>query len=205
MANVKLQQWGCTFANLDRIAYIPMNGIRGETVTAAAKRVKWDGRAPSCICNAELFDMATYKPSSGCPDMITQTLGIAFKDNLKPVLSFANNAKAKDWIGAYPMLVRDGINVVTAIPAGLEGRVARTALAFNDKKVAILYLKRFDGATLKEFADAIIKAGFHTAINLDGGGSTACISPFVIYDQYRPVRGKIAIWAKDGSVNMLAK
>ena len=40
-------------------------------------------------------------------------------------------------------------------------------------------------------------------ISLDGGGSTACISPFMAYDQYRPIRGKIAIWTKDGIVNKL--
>lgn len=202
---VKLQRWGCTFDNLDRIAYIPMYGWHGETVSAAARRVKWNGRAPSCICNAELFNMHTYAPSSGCPGYITQTLGIAFKDNKKPVLSFANNVKANDWVGAYPMLVRDGKNMVTAVPPGLGGIVARTALAFNNHTVAILYVKKNDGATLKEFANAIIKAGFHTAINLDGGGSTACISPFVAYDQYRKVRGKIAIWTKDGTINKLVK
>lgn len=205
MTNIKLQRWGCTFENLARIAYIPMQGTRGETVTAAAKRVKWYGRAPSCICNAELFNMSTYAPASGCPDYIPQALGVAFPDNKSIVLSYANNVHAKDWIGAYPMLVQNGINVVTAIPKGLEGRVARTALAFNDKQVAICFVKRFDAMTLKEFADAIAKAGFHTAINLDGGGSTACISPFMVYDQYRRVRGKIAIWTKDGIVNKLMR
>lgn len=202
---VKLQQWGCTFKNLDRIAYVPMLGFHGETVSNAARTTKWNGRAPSCICNAELFNMTTYAPSSGCPGHITQTLGIAFKDNKKPVLSYANNVKAKDWIGAYPMLVRDGKNMVTVTPPGLGGRVARTALAFNDNVVAILYVTRNNGATLRDFANAIIKAGFHTAINLDGGGSTACISPYVAYDQYRKVRGKIAIWTKDSTVNKLAK
>lgn len=205
MAKVRLQQWGCTFENLDRIAYVPKINQYGETVSESARRTKWNGRAPSCICNAELFDMREYAPASGCPDYITNTLGIAFKDNKTPILSYANNVKAKDWIGAYPILVRDGKNVVTTIPMGLGGRVARTALAFNDHKVAILYVKKSDGMDLKEFANEIIKAGFHTAINLDGGGSTACISPFVKYDQGRRVRGKIAIWAKDGSVNKLAK
>jgi len=202
---VKLQQWGCTFDNLERIAYVPMEGNYGEDVSTAAKRVKWNGRAPSCICNAELFSMRTYKPASGCPDYVTQTLGIAFKDNTTPILSYANNVNADDWIAGYPILVRDGKNLVTFTPAGLGGRVARTALAFNDNKVAMLYVKATDGMTLKQFANEIIKAGFHTAINLDGGGSTACISPFVAYDQHRKVRGKIAIWTKDGAVNILAK
>lgn len=205
MAKIKLQQWGCTFDNLDRIAYVPMYGTRGETVSSAAKRVKWNGRAPSCICNAELFNMKTYAPSSGCPDKITETFGIAFVNNKKPVLSYANNVNADDWIGAYPLLVRDGKNVVVTTPMGLGGRVARTALAFNDNRVSIVYVKKYDGMTLKEFANAIVDAGFHTAINLDGGGSTACISPFVAYEQWRPVRGKIAIWAKDGAVNKLVK
>ena len=32
---------------------------------------------------------------------------------------------------------------------------------------------------------------------------TQPVSPFMAYDQYRPIRGKIAIWTKDGIVNKL--
>ena len=51
----------------------------------------------------------------------------------------------------------------------------------------------------------VLVVGKKERINLDGGGSTACISPFMAYDQYRPVRGKIAIWTKDEIVNKLMR
>lgn len=62
---VNLQQYGSFFENIDRLAYIPMNNPKGETVTAAAGTAEWNGRRPDAICNAELFNMTTYAPSSG--------------------------------------------------------------------------------------------------------------------------------------------
>jgi len=101
--------------------------------------------------------------------------------------------------------VRDGKIAFTKTPSGLSGYRARTALAFNDNVFAILYVTASDGCTLEEFAKAIIEKGFHTAINLDGGGSTACITPGVAYEQGRKVRGKIGLWVKGGTGNKLAK
>lgn len=201
----KLQQYGAYFDNIERLCYVPMDGKKGETVSKAAKRVKWNGRAPDAIVNAELFDMVTFKPSSGTPDNITPTLGFAFLDNKVPVLSYANNVRAESWIGSYPMLLRDDDIAFDKVPPGLDGKRARTALAIDDTRFAIFYVKKAHGCTLKEFAEAIRSRGFHTAINLDGGGSTACITPGVAYDQYRKVRGKIALWIKGGTGNKLCK
>ena len=207
---VKLQQWGSQISNIERIAYIPMSGFKGNTVSDAAKSCIWNNRYPDAICNAELFDMITYTPSSGLvangiEEKLNDTLGFALVDNKVPVLSYKNNLKAKDWIGAYPMLVRDSKKAFDAVPSGLGGKRARTALAINNSVCAIVYVKATDGCTLEDFADAIIARGFHTAINLDGGGSTACITPGVAYDQGRKVRGKIGIWIKNGVGNKLAK
>ena len=201
-AEVKLQQWGTAFGNIQRLQWV-YDGP--GTVSAAAKSVKWTGRSPDAICNGELFDRKTFEPSSGCPGNVTDTLGFAFVDGRQPVLSYANNRNAKDWIGSYPMLLRDGKVAFDKIPAGLGGKCARTALAISDTHFAFFYVKEADGCTLEEFAKAILARGFHTAINLDGGGSTACITPGVAYDQGRKVRGKIAMWIRGGSGNKLIK
>lgn len=207
---INLQQYGAAFTNIERLAYVPMTGTSGETVSSAAKRVKWNGRYPDAIINAELFVNGTYRASSGVVGQginhnLTNTIGFAFVDNKKPVLSYKNNVNAPDWIGSYPVLLRDGKIAFTSIPAGLDGKRGRSAIAINDTHFAMFYVKEADGCTLDEFANAILARGFHTAINLDGGGSTACITPGVAYDQGRKVRGKVAMWIKGGSGNKLTK
>jgi hypothetical protein len=206
---IKLQQFGAYFKNIDRIAYIPMKNSKGETVSEAAGTTEWNGRRPDGIINAELFSMSTYAASSGVvaqgkTHLMPEAFGIAFVDNKKPVLSYKNNANAPDWIGAYPMLVRDSKRAFTSTPSGLSGYRARSAIAFNDEKFSLVYVKKEDGCTLEQFADALIQAGYHTAINLDGGGSVACITPGVAYEQGRKVRGKIGLWVKGGTGNKLS-
>ena len=201
---IKLQQYGAEFENIERLAWVPVKGSRGETVSAAAERVKWQGRSPDAICNAELFT-AAFKAASGCSDNVTDTFGFAFVGGKKPVLSYKNNVKAENWIGGYPLLLRYGNLAFSTTPAGLGGRRARTALAISDTHFAMLYVKEADGCTLEELADAILARGFHTAVNLDGGGSTACITPSVAYEQGRKVRGKVAMWVTGGKGNKLVK
>jgi len=196
-------------AEIDRIAYVPMAGAAGETVSAAAVRARWNGRLPDVICNAELFSMSTHKPASGVVcggvrELLTQTLGAAFVGSRRPVLSYADNVGAPDWVGAYPCLVRDGKVCVEAEPRGLSGRAARTALAWNAEKCAVFYAEAAPGARLAEFAEAIAALGYTEAINLDGGGSTAVVTPESVYDQGRAVRGKIGVWLRDGCGNKLA-
>lgn len=202
-ACVNLQQYGAALRDVERLAWVPASGSRGETVSAAAKQIRWNGRAPDAICNAELFT-AAMKPASGCSDHVTQTLGFAFVQGRTPVLSYANNRKAEHWIGSYPMLLRDGKLAFDAVPRGLEGKRARTALGISDTHFAFFFVKEADGCTLQELAEAIRERGFHTAVNLDGGGSTSCVTPFVVYEQGRRVRGKIAMWVKGGKGNKLA-
>jgi hypothetical protein len=65
MGKVNLQQWGALLTDIERIAYIPMEGTKGETVTSAAARATWNGRVPDAICNGEFYNMTTYSPASG--------------------------------------------------------------------------------------------------------------------------------------------
>lgn len=77
-----------------------------------------------------------------------------------------------DVLGAGPELVRDGQNVAPEHP-----RHPRTAMGVRrDGKLLFVTLdgrqKHSVGMTLRELADEMIALGAHTAINLDGGGST---------------------------------
>lgn len=204
-----VNQFGAYWHTLEHIAYIPMQGT-GETVTAAAVRKTWNGRVPDAICNCELFDMATYNPASGVvsggkAQLLAPVHGAALVDGKKPVLSYQNNLNAADWIGSYPLLVRDGKQYFETVPAGLEGKRARVCLAWNDDKASIVFATAEDACTLEAFAAAVIEKGYHTAINLDGGGSVAVITPYVKYDQGRKVRGKLGLWLKDGTGNLVGR
>lgn len=210
-STVKLDQYSVLLKNIDYIGYIPMAGSKGETVSAAARRKTWKNRTPDVICNAELFNMTTYAAASGVvsggqAQFLPQALGVAFTGGgKKPTLSYMNNVKAPDWIGAYPLLVRDGKVAFTTVPAGLSGKRARVAFAWNDEKCAVVFAKAASGCTLSQFANGIIELGYTTAANFDGGGSVACITPLASYEQGRKVRGKLGIWIKGGNGNILAR
>ena len=206
---VKIEEYSVPLKNIDHIGYIPMVG-KGETVTAAAQRKTWNGRTPDAICNAELFNMKNFAPASGVvhngkAQYVPQTLGVAFKMGTTPILSYMNNVGAADWLGTYPMLVRDGKKAFDTVPAGLTGSRARTAFAWNDKRCAIVWATSKSGVTLEQFASGIIALGYKTAVNFDGGGSTAVVTPTKLYEQGRKVRGKLGIWIKGGTGNYLTK
>ncbi len=97
-----------------------------------------------------------------------------------------------DLLQAGPLLVRRGVSVVTGddeegFSAGADqfdsditvGRHPRSALALT--RTHLLYLKcdgrHWDeaGLTLDELADELVALGAHSALNLDGGGSTALV------------------------------
>jgi GH25 family lysozyme M1 (1,4-beta-N-acetylmuramidase) len=191
---------------IDHIAYIPMNGTKGEALTAAAKRAQWNGRYPDIICNAELFNMSTYKPASavvsnGQVHLLSESYGFGFKNNKTPVFSYKNNVNAIDYIGAYPVLVNNGQKAFTTTPAGLTGCRARTALAISDNKFVVIGVPANPGCTLDELAEKLISRGYKYAINLDGGGSTGYATKYALYDQGRAVRGFIGVWYDGGEGN----
>ena len=186
-----------------------MQNANGETVSTAAKTFKWNGRYADAISNAELFDKY-YKPSSGVVangviQLLTETFGLGIKDGKKAEISYKNQMKAQDWLGAYPMLVHGGKVAFDKVPTGLGGYRGRTAFAYNATHFAFFWVKEEDGCELDAFALAIIEKGFTEAINVDGGGSTSFATPGVVYEQNRKVRGKFGMWIKGGTGNKLAK
>jgi hypothetical protein len=100
---------------------------------------------------------------------------------------------AGDLLQAGPLLVRGSRSVIDdgedaeGFAAGARqfdsditaGRYPRAALGLADGKllaVAVEGRSRNDaGLTLSEFADVLVALGAHTALNLDGGGSTSLV------------------------------
>lgn len=189
---------------LEHIEYF--YGNKGnEHIKDAYQRVKdMLGREPDIFMNAELFDFSTRAAASdvvcdGVVHRLTEGYGLAFPENKSVVFSYKNNVGAKDYIGAYPVLVRNG-KEETSEPAGIGGSRGRTALGVNKDNLYIALIP--DGgndATLAELRKAFINAGATDAINLDGGGSTQFYAPNGNHFTTRNVRGFVGIWLKKGS------
>ncbi|MTD30503.1 phosphodiester glycosidase family protein [Planomicrobium sp. YIM 101495] len=96
----------------------------------------------------------------------------------------------QDWKGAKfmlatgPLLVQNGavnMTIDSASPRAIE-RTARTAVAVNENGTSAYFvtvdsaIAGSSGMTLPEFARYLKTLGVHTAINLDGGGSTTMIA-----------------------------
>ena len=201
------------FDKIDRIEYVSSGATYGETVSSAAKSVKWNNRSPDIITNAELFNMTTYKPSTSVVDngkveLLTESFGIAFKNYKTPMFSYKNNVKGEDFLGGYPTLVRNGEIDFTKEPSGLGGERGRTALGIKDNNIlGLLVIPEQNGghdASLKELAQVFIENGYQSAINLDGGGSTSYQTNEFSYEQGRKVAGFVCIWYKNGKGNKLS-
>ncbi len=114
---------------------------------------------------------------------------IKIGDTLKIIYNFSPKiGSIKTLIGGWPVLVKDGMNVIRRNPS-IEGitekfseqRHPRSGIGFSaDKRT--LYLITVDGRqpmsrgmTLLEFANLMISEGIHNGLNLDGGGSTTMV------------------------------
>ena len=195
-----------------RIYSVPMTDIEyigyfyaslgNEGIQSAYKRLaKIRGREPDFLLNAELFDFNTRQAASdvvsgGVIHRLTEGYGIAFPDNKTAVLSYKNNVNAKDYIGAYPVLVQNGV-ATKIVPEGIGGARGRTALGIGKNNLYIALVP--DGnndLTLEELRMSFLEVGAEHAINLDGGGSTQFYAHEGNHFTGRNVRGFLGIWLK---------
>ena len=172
-----------------------------ESIKNAYNRIgKIRGRKPDILMNAELFNFKTRKPASdvvnnGINVRLTESYGMAFPDNKKAVFCYKNNVGAKEYLGAYPLLVKDG-KKQSGVPAGIGGVRGRTAIGVSDDSVFLALIPDSGGVGLDLLRSAFINAGAKHAINLDGGGSTQYYSPSGNYFTGRNVRGFVGVWLK---------
>ena len=105
----------------------------------------------------------------------------------------------KDFITAYPPLMKDGYQVATNIGSEINGKFRRSVLGYNVDNV---YLIVFDnpGATYNDIVKFLKEIGVTHAINLDGGGSTRLWyhdQVFAAASYNRPVDNVIAVYLQD--------
>ncbi|MEP0861515.1 MAG: phosphodiester glycosidase family protein [Ignavibacterium sp.] len=114
---------------------------------------------------------------------------IKIGDTLKIIYNFSPKVKnIKSLVGGWPVLVRDGMNMIRRNPA-IEGitekfseqRHPRSGIGFSSDKRTLYFItvdgrqQMSRGMTLLEFANLMITEGVHFGLNLDGGGSTTLI------------------------------
>lgn len=192
-------------SDIEYIGYFYGTNGNENIKNAYSRMKKLRGREPDFFFNAELFDFKTRKAVSdvvedGKAHKLTETYGIAFPNNTKAVFSYKNNIGAKDYVGAYPVLVRNG-KAETSNPSGTTGSRGRTAIGVDGNSLYIALIP--DGSndlTLSQLRTAFIEAGADNAINLDGGGSTQFYAPNGNCYTGRDVRGFIAVWLKTTTV-----
>jgi hypothetical protein len=189
--------------DLEYIGYFYGKNGNEHIKNAYARLKKELGRAPDFLMNGELFDFGSRKAASdvvsnGVVFRLTEGYGIAFPENKKAVFSYKNNVKAGDYIGAYPVLVRNGKEENVSIPAGIGGRRGRTALGVGNGNLYVALIPDTSGTTIPELRKAFIKVGATDAINLDGGVSTQCYAPEGNHFTSRNVRGFVGVWLKQG-------
>ena len=190
--------------DVEYIGYFGAARNNEEVKNAKGRITKLRGRAPDFLFNAELFDFDTREAASdvvsgGVIHRLTEGYGIAFPKNKTTVFSYKNNVGADDYIGAYPVLVRNG-KAENSSPAGIAGRRGRTAIGVSERMLYIALLPDSGGATLPELRRVFVSFGAKDAINLDGGGSTQFYAPLGNHFSGRRVRGFIGVWIRGGDI-----
>lgn len=191
-------------SDIEYIGYFYGNKGNENIKTAQARIAKLRGKSPDFFFNAELFDFTTRKPASdvvcgGKIHRLTEGYGIAFPNNKSAVFSYKNNVNAKDYVGAYPVIVKAG-KTQSSAPDGIGGSRGRTALGVGNNNLFVALIPDgLNDVTLGTLRDNMLKAGATDAINLDGGGSTQFYSPLGNHFTDRPLRGFIGVWLKSST------
>lgn len=110
--------------------------------------------------------------------------------------SYGNNVKAPDFLGAYPVLVRDGKATGAAAPVGLEEYRPRSAVGVTADGDIVLLCEQAN-RSLDGISEELVEMGCETAINLDGGGSSQCIFDGEALKASRIVHNYLLIWCDD--------
>ncbi len=110
--------------------------------------------------------------------------------------SYGNNVKAPTFLGAYPVLVRDGKATGDPAPEGLGGYQHRSCVGVTKSGNVVLLCDQTN-RSLGGMAGELVQAGCDTAINLDGGGSSQCDFDGQALTSNRVVHNFLCIWTED--------
>ena len=150
------------------------------------------------ILNGGLYDMAKFQAINHLTvdGKVLSANGNPYGYGIKGptmIFSYGNNVKADNFLGAYPVLVRDGKATGAAAPVGLEGYRPRSAVGVTADGDIVLLCEQA-ARSLDGIAQELVEMGCETAINLDGGGSSQCIFDGEALNSARIVHNYLLIW-----------
>ena len=136
---------------------------------------------PQIVINGGLFNMSNgTNILSFVDETIEQNyqnnfegMGIKTTDVTRLVKGVDKDGGWKDFMSAYPMLVREG-KAVSTYDKGTElnYNAARQAIGYKeDGSIIIVTVDKVGAMKFEELADIFVKYGAYYAMNLDGGGS----------------------------------
>jgi exopolysaccharide biosynthesis protein len=114
----------------------------------------------------------------------------------------ADGTEVEEAVGGFPLLVRDGRNVVAEQPgiAASFGpaRHPRTAVGWSVDRLLLVVVDGRQpgwsaGMSLDELADLMQRLGATDAVNLDGGGSSAMVVRGVVVNRPSDANGERAV------------
>ena len=194
------------FSSIAHIEHVKMNAARGETIDSVAKRAKWNGKAPSIVINAELYNLKDFSPASGVKhngvlELAGWQPGFGFENEKTPVFQGYAWITTKDWVGGYPAVIRDGKKSFT-VPAGLNGAAYRTMIGVKGETLGILVTK--NRCSIDDAANVFAAEKYENVINLDGGASSCYTTPERSWTRQAKLRGYLAIWLTSGAESALS-
>ncbi len=159
---------------------------RGRTVSSFGTAV-----GAEAAINADFFSFETYRPSGlamhGGAAWSADAAGsgfVAFGNDRAEVRAQGSamappEAWMREAVGGKPLIVRDGAAITSYSASVCAARHPRSAAGLSeDRQTLILAVvdgrsDRSIGMTCAELARLMVELGAHTALNLDGGGSSA--------------------------------
>ena len=165
---------------------------------------------PDVICNGGFFAMSTgntvfhYVDEDKVISSDKSLLdGIGIKTNGDLVLGRYNESY-KDFVSAYPVLIRDGELVSTDVGNELDYSARRTLLGYNDSEIFLVVVES-PGYKFNKCKKLLSLLGATNAVNLDGGGSSRVLVDGKLSTSYlisnRPVDNVVCFYLKKQSVN----
>ena len=173
-----------------------------ETIDSYYKR---QVSKPDIICNGGFFAMSTgntvfHYIDDSCVISTDKNLldGIGITKEGELVIG-RYNGLFRDFVSAYPVLLKDGNVVTTNIGKELDYNARRTMLGYNDDSIFLVFVDSY-GYNFNKCRQMLQELGVTNAVNLDGGGSTRAllkgqlITSDAVYN--RPIDNVVCIYLK---------
>ena len=159
---------------------------------------------PELIINGGFFNMSTGESSFTYVDehkIISKNNSLLYGFGIQgsnTLIAGNYDSSKRDFISAYPVLLKKGQPFTSSIASEINYRARRTVLGYNDTHIFIILVDN-PGLDFDQLKNLCVQLNILEAINLDGGGSTRCLKNGVRITELvasRPVDNLVAFYLK---------